>query len=240
MSTHSLNTSARVRPGSGEMFDRIANRYDLLNRVMSLGIDQRWRRQAARCLGLSARQKVLDVATGTGDLALCVAATDPSVTVVGLDPSPRMLEIAEQKALARGVGDRVQLCRGDAQALPFENDSFDAVCIGFGIRNVPDRTLALTEMLRVTRPAGRLSVLELSEPKAGGLGLLARFHVHQLVPLLGSLLSGTREYRYLQESIAAFPPAEEFRTLIESAGWTQAEAKPLTFGVAHLYRAVAR
>jgi demethylmenaquinone methyltransferase/2-methoxy-6-polyprenyl-1,4-benzoquinol methylase len=223
------------RGGSGEMFDRIADRYDLLNRLLSLGIDQGWRQQAVAALNLGATSRVLDLATGTADLAILEATSHPGCHIVGVDPSGRMLEIGRGKVQRAGLSERVMLEQGDAQALSFEAGSFDGVSIAFGIRNVPDRSKALGEMARVTRASGRVVVLELAEPRGGVLGPLARFHVHSVVPWLGGLISGSREYRYLQESIAAFPPPEEFVAVMEAAGLRVLEARPLTFGVATLY-----
>jgi len=221
--------------GSGAMFDAIAERYDLLNRLLSFGIDQRWRKLTARSLELGDTSRVLDLATGTGDLAIQVARHAPGVSVVGVDPSERMLEFGRQKMSRLGLAERVRLEVGDAQQLRFEDRSFDGVCIAFGIRNVPDRSRALAEMARVTRPGGRIAILELSEPRGNVLGALARFHVHTVVPWLGSVLSGSREYRYLQRSIAAFPPAEAFAEQMRSAGVLPLSVQPLTFGVCHLY-----
>ncbi len=223
------------REGSGAMFDGIAERYDLLNRIISLGIDQRWRKKTADALALPENGRVLDLATGTGDLALLIARREPSTTLVGLDPSEKMLAVGERKVQAAGLGSRIELVVGDAQALPFEANVFDGTCIAFGIRNVPDRSAALREMARVTRPGGRIAILELSEPRSGLMGPLARFHVHTVVPWVGSLLSGAKEYRYLQRSIAAFPPAEEFAQQMENADLRVVQVEPLTFGVAHLY-----
>lgn len=225
------------RGGSGAMFDRIAPRYDLLNRVLSLGIDQRWRRRTVRALALTGPEppRVLDVATGTGDLALLIARGRPDVRVDGLDPAPRMLDQARPKIRNAGLDGRVRLVTGDAQELPYPDATFDGVTIAFGIRNVPDRLQGLREMARVTRPGGRVAVLELSEPGGGLLGALARFHVHTLVPRIGALLSGEREYRYLQRSIAAFPPAAEFADLMREAGLDVVRVERLTFGVCHLY-----
>jgi demethylmenaquinone methyltransferase/2-methoxy-6-polyprenyl-1,4-benzoquinol methylase len=155
--------------------------------------------------------------------------------VVGLDPSQKMLEIAQAKVEKAGLGERIELVTGDAEALPFADATFDGVSIAFGIRNVPNRPKALTEMARVTKPGGRVAVLELSEPRGGVLGSLARFHVHTVVPTVGALLSGAPEYRYLQRSIAAFPPAAEFAALMSAAGLDMEPPHPLTFGVCHLY-----
>lgn len=217
------------------MFDGIAPRYDLLNRVLSLGIDQNWRRRTVDALALPERGRALDVATGTGDLALLIASRHPTVQVTGIDPSSGMLGIGQQKVEKLGQSERVELLLGQAEALPFESASFDGACIAFGIRNVPDRLQGLREMCRVVKPGGRVAILELSEPRSGLLGPLARFHVHTVVPWLGALLSGAREYRYLQQSIAAFPPPETFAGLMEEAGLTVLQVQPLTFGVCHLY-----
>jgi demethylmenaquinone methyltransferase/2-methoxy-6-polyprenyl-1,4-benzoquinol methylase len=146
-----------------------------------------------------------------------------------------MLEIARAKVEKLGLLSRVDLVTGDAESLPFADASFDGVCIAFGIRNVPDRDRALAEMARVTKPGGHVAVLELSEPKGGIMGPLARFHVHTVVPYVGALLSGAPEYRYLQRSIAAFPPAEEFANRMRRAGLEMEPPEALTFGVCHLY-----
>jgi len=229
-----------TRDGSGAMFDGIAARYDLVNRVISLGIDQSWRKKTVRALELAAGHRVLDLATGTADLAIQVAQTEPSVSVVGLDPSGKMLEVGRVKVTRGALDARVELVQGDAQALPFEANSFHSVCIAFGIRNVPDRAQALREMARVTRPGGRIAILELSEPRSGLLGALARFHIHTVVPYVGALLSGVKEYQYLQRSIAAFPPADEFAALMQSSNLNVLAVHPLTFGVCHLYVAEPR
>jgi demethylmenaquinone methyltransferase/2-methoxy-6-polyprenyl-1,4-benzoquinol methylase len=225
------------------MFDAIAARYDLMNRLLSFGIDQRWRSKTARALSLKPGARVLDLATGTADLALRVAREEAGCHVVGLDPSARMLEVGRRKVEQQKLSERIELVQGDAQSLPFEDRSFDGVCIAFGIRNVPDRPKALREMARVTRPGGRIAILELSEPDGGLLAPFARFHVHTLVPTLGALLSGAREYRYLQRSIAAFPKANDFAQVMASSGIELLALTPLTFGVCHLYvgtpRAVA-
>lgn len=224
-----------VREGSGAMFDRIADRYDLLNRIISLGIDQRWRRQTTAALEAKPGERILDLATGTADLAIMVSRTHPDAHVIGLDPSRNMLAVGKQKVAEAGLTERIELVEGDAQKLPFADSHFDRVCMAFGIRNVPDRGAALREMARVTRPGGRIAILELAEPRGGVMGGLARFHIHSVVPWVGSVLSGSREYRYLQRSIAAFPPAEEFAKLMGESGLDVLTALPLTFGVATLY-----
>jgi demethylmenaquinone methyltransferase / 2-methoxy-6-polyprenyl-1,4-benzoquinol methylase len=228
--------ASEPRGGSGEMFDAIAPRYDLLNRLLSLGIDQRWRRQLVERLELQPGCLVLDHATGTADLAILIARSGPGIRVIGVDPSSEMLRVGRVKVDAAGLTERVSLQSGQAEDLSsFADDSVDAVSMAFGIRNVPDRPRALRELARVTRPGGRIAILELSEPRNGILGPLARLHVHQIVPWVGGLLSGAREYRYLQKSIAAFPPPSEFARLMEESGMRVQSVEPLTFGACHLY-----
>jgi demethylmenaquinone methyltransferase/2-methoxy-6-polyprenyl-1,4-benzoquinol methylase len=152
-----------------------------------------------------------------------------------LDPAARMLAIGRQKARQADLADRIELLTGDAQTLPFPDASFDGVTIAFGIRNVPDRSRALREMRRVTRPGGRIAILELSEPRGGPLGAVARFHVHHLVPWVGGLLSGAPEYGYLQRSIADFPPADEFTAMMAGAGLEMVRVERLILGVCHLF-----
>lgn len=235
-----VNAEDAPRGGSGAMFDRIAARYDMLNRVLSLGVDKGWRRRTVRALGLPPDYRVLDLATGTADLAMLVARTHPHGSIVGLDPSEGMLAVGRDKIAANRMADRIELLAGDAEQLPFGDDAFDGVCMAFGIRNVPDRPKALREMARVTRGPGRVAILELSEPEGGLLGPLARFHIRTVVPRVGALLSGAREYRYLQQSIAAFPPPGQFAALMEECGLRVLSVETLTFGVCALYVAQPR
>lgn len=238
--SEAVHQTSPPNPGSGEMFDQIAARYDLLNRLMSMGIDQSWRRKTVAAMELPFGARVLDLATGTGDLALMIARLTPGARVIGTDPSSRMLEVGAEKVARSGLSDRVELQVGDAQALPYGDDSFDGCCIAFGIRNVPDRSAALAEMARVTKPQGRVAVLELGEPSVGWLSPIARFHVRKVIPRLGGILSGSREYKYLQESIAAFPPSGEFAEQMRAAGLHVLDIKPLTFGACTLFVAEPR
>ncbi|MCB9537134.1 MAG: ubiquinone/menaquinone biosynthesis methyltransferase [Myxococcales bacterium] len=215
--------------GSGAMFDRIAHRYDLLNRLMSFGLDRGWRRRLVDAMPDAGA--LLDVATGTADVALALADAHPSTTVVGLDPSAGMLGVGQSKIAERGLAHRVTLTEGDAQAMPFADATFAGCTIAFGIRNVPDRLAGLREMARVTAPGGPVALLELAEPAFAP----ARFHVHHVVPRLGAWLSGAKEYRYLQRSVAAFPPPDAFAALMRAAGLRDVEVHRMTFGAAHLY-----
>ena len=220
--------------GSGAMFDQIARRYDLMNRLISLGLDQSWRRQLVESLG-PCDGPLLDVATGTADVALAVAKAYPDRRVTGLDPSVNMLEVGRTKVQKRGWDARIELVEGDAQAMDFADDQFAGCCISFGIRNVPDRLQGLKEMARVTRPGGVVSILELGEPRRGLLAPFARFHVHTVVPTLGALLSGSKEYAYLARSIAAFPAPEDFADMMRAAGLVDVSVTPMSWDAAHLY-----
>jgi demethylmenaquinone methyltransferase/2-methoxy-6-polyprenyl-1,4-benzoquinol methylase len=215
------------------MFDGIAARYDLVNRVLSLGLDQRWRRALVRALGLAPGARVVDLATGTGDVAIAIARAIDGVRVLGIDPSAAMLREAARKIGAAGLGERIELARGDASALPVPTAAADAVAIAFGIRNVPDRRAALAEVRRVLVPGGRLAVLELTDPG----GALARLHVHRLVPRIGALFSSREPYGYLARSIAAFPPAAAFAAELADAGLEPEPPRPFGLGATHLFLA---
>jgi len=224
--THNIN-------GSGAMFDVIADRYDLLNRLTSFGRDRVWRRETAIRLGAPTR--ILDLATGTGDLAIELAQRYPDAHVTGLDPSARMLELARAKSRALALEDRITYVEGDAQELPFEDAEFDAVSMAFGIRNVPDRAAALKEMVRVASLGAKIAILELTEPRGRGVSLLARCHVHCVVPLLGALISGPQQYAYLSRSIAAFPSPQAFTAFAAESGLLLLEVRSFSFGACHLF-----
>lgn len=240
MAESATPSTSPTSDGSGAMFDRIADRYDQLNRVISMGMDHGWRRKLVESTIVDGvpPARILDLATGTADTALALAKRFPAVEVVGVDPSEGMLEVGRTKVADKELSERIELRVGDAQDLPLESDSFDAAVISFGIRNVPDRLKGLTEMVRVTKPGRPVCVLELGEPRRGLMAPMARLYVHQVVPRLGAWLSSAPEYRYLQESIAAFPPPEEFSALMEQAGLTQVQVLPLNFGTVHLYTGI--
>ena len=237
--TQSQPSHATPRGGSGAMFDKIAGRYDAVNRVLSLGLDKGWRKRAAKALGTEdvGGPRILDVATGTGDLALEILRRDPRARVVGLDPSKGMLSVLGTKAERRHakIGNRLQFSIGTAEEIPHPNHSFDGVTIAFGLRNVADRELALGEMLRVLRPGRRLVILEFTNPDGGPLASIARFHIQHVVPKIGAVLSGAREYKYLRDSIDQFPSAPELVSQIREAGADRVWNTPMAMGAVHLF-----
>ncbi len=226
-----------ARPGSGAMFDGIARRYDVLNRLMSFGLDRRWRRRAVVACGLVAGGKALDLATGTADVALEILRQQPESHVVGFDPSAQMLAVGERKVAAAGLAGHITLQQGKAETLPFASDSFDAAIIAWGIRNVADRPAALREMARVVRPDGRVVILESTEPRSGLLAPGARFYLHHVVPRVGAWLSREKAYRYLQTSIEAFPSPLDFSRVMADAGLEVLSIRLQTFGVCTIFEA---
>jgi demethylmenaquinone methyltransferase / 2-methoxy-6-polyprenyl-1,4-benzoquinol methylase len=224
--------SAEVR----EMFASIARRYDTANEVLSLGIHKGWRRAAVHLSGAAPGERVLDCATGTGDLALeFKRAVGPAGEVIGTDFCAEMLESAPAKAAKAGLA--VKFAVADALALPYADSQFDVASIAFGIRNVDDPLLCLREMARVVKPGGCVVVLEFGQPR-GPFGALFRAYSRGVMPVVGGLLTGNRAaYEYLPRTAAAFPAGEKFLGLMrESNAFTATEAHPLTFGTAYVYR----
>jgi demethylmenaquinone methyltransferase/2-methoxy-6-polyprenyl-1,4-benzoquinol methylase len=210
------------------MFGRIARRYDLANHVLSCGADFLWRRRAAKIVATWQPRDVLDLATGSGDLALTIQRRVPDAKIIAADFSPEMLAVAR----AKGVSNTVL---ADALQLPFENGSFDSVTVAFGLRNMVDWDRALGEMSRVLRDGGHLLVLDFSIP-AGVLRPFYRFYLHRCLPLLASIVTGQKAaYDYLGGSIEKFPSGEPMLELIEKNGFTMASAEPLTGGIATIY-----
>lgn len=219
------------------MFDAIAGRYDTLNRLLSVGFDRRWRRRAIRTLGLKGGERVLDVCTGTADLAIeAVTASPAAATVTGLDFSGEMLRLGLAKIGRAGLADRVRLVRGDATRLPLPDASFDAVTIAFGIRNVVDPMAACREFHRVLRPGGQLAILEFGFPRVPGIKTLYTWYFRYLLPAVGRLVSRHGEaYSYLPASVAQFPSPEAFVANLEGVGFESVRYDSLTLGVVYLY-----
>jgi demethylmenaquinone methyltransferase/2-methoxy-6-polyprenyl-1,4-benzoquinol methylase len=226
------NKGERIR----EMFDTIAPRYDFLNRLLSLGIDQHWRRFAVRQIRYTPSGKILDVATGTGDVALAIAAATPStVTICGVDFSPQMVALGSEKVKASPYADRITLHVAPCEAIPFDDETFEAATIAFGIRNVVDRLIGLKEMGRVLKPGGRIVILEFSNPRSKLFKALYNFYFLRVLPVVGGLFSTFSAYKYLPDSVLEFPPQEEFKRTMEEAGFRNVVHHDLTFGIATVY-----
>ncbi len=221
-----------------EMFDAIAPAYDFMNRAMTFGIDKLWRRSAVRLLSDRTHDDILDIATGTGDLAIRLARTLDPVTVVGVDLSEEMIEIGRRKVAAEGLDEIVTLGPGDCMQLPFPDSSFDAVTCAYGVRNFADIEAGYREMYRVLRPGGTVVILELSTPRSGIVRPFYNLYTRHVIPAVGRMVSkDVRAYSYLPESIAAVPQGERMCALLSGAGFTSPRAIPLTLGTCTIYTA---
>jgi demethylmenaquinone methyltransferase/2-methoxy-6-polyprenyl-1,4-benzoquinol methylase len=221
------------------MFDAIAGRYDLLNHLLSAGIDARWRTRAIASLALTGRERVLDLCTGTGDLAIAARRARPSAgMVVGIDFASAMLRVGRDKLERAGPADRIALVRGDATRIPAGTATFDAVTIAFGIRNVQDVGAACAEIHRVLKPGGRLAILEFAVPTAPGISAVYLWYLRHVLPRVGRLISRhDAAYGYLPASIDAFTAPEAFVTILRQAGFVDIVPVSLTFGSVVLYTA---
>ena len=219
------------------MFDRVAPRYDFLNRVLSLRRDAGWRRRAVELARLGPNERALDIGTGTGDLAFdLLASSDPTARVAGVDLSERMLALARGRAEARGLGPRYETVHADGQRLPYPDASVDRVLASFAVRNFGDVAAGLREMRRVLRPGGRAVILELSTPPNPLARAIYRVYFDGLVPIIATLLGGDPDaYRYLPRSVAAFPAPERFAVLLRDAGFARVRFERLTFGAATVH-----
>lgn len=222
---------------SWKMFNTIAGRYDFLNRLLSLGQDVRWRRALKQFLTDFDKQAILDLATGTADVLIVLAKDNPKIhRGYGVDPAVKMLEIGRQKIQAQHLEDRLMLQQGDAQALPFLDETFDCVTISFGIRNIPDLRLALLEMYRVTKKGGRVLILEFSKPENPLLKAGHWLYLQTVVPLVGFLFSGNfKAYTYLNQTIQTFPYGDRFCKILKQMGFVDIEPHPLMGGAATIY-----
>lgn len=221
------------------MFDAIAGNYDLLNRLLSAGIDQRWRKKAIRSLRLSGRERVLDLCTGTADLAIAALDAAPGAArVVGVDFAGEMLRVGLQKSRTRDLSRRLTLVRGDAANIPAASGSMNAVTVAFGIRNVQNTQQACNEIFRVLAPGGRVAVLEFAIPTTPGVRAAYLWYFNQVLPRIGKLISKhNAAYGYLPASVGAFATPDEFVTILRQSGFADIKAVPLTFGIVYLYTA---
>ena len=220
------------------MFDAIAARYDFLNHFLSAGLDRRWRARAIAELQLAANARVLDLCTGTADLAIEAATAGPPINVLGIDFAGVMLQHALQKLRARRLDRVITLVRGDATRIPVRDRWADAATIGFGIRNVAQPDAALRELARVLKPGGRLAILEFGEPRIPGIRGMYNVYFRVVLPKLGRAVSKHETaYSYLPASVGTFPPPQAFAATISSHGFADVKAVPLTFGIVYLYTA---
>ena len=220
------------------MFDKIAPYYDLLNHLLSFNIDQHWRRRTTRIVPPVGTAPILDLCTGTGDLALAYdRAAGGKVPIVGADFSREMLVRAEAKIQRRRAGDRIRFVEADAQILPFPDDRFQIATVAFGLRNVTDTDRCLAEMIRVTQPGGKVVILEFSKPKGSIFGKLYRCYFRYLLPLIGQVISRSKDkaYRYLPASVQEFEDGPALVQRLERHGLTNVRCHPFTFGIATLY-----
>lgn len=219
------------------MFNAISERYDFLNRVLSLGIDVQWRRRVLKRLRPHAPQRILDVATGTGDLAIGLLQLNPN-EVVGLDLSAGMLAQADHKIKRKRLSHKIQLIEGDSEHMPFAQGAFDAVTVAFGVRNFEHLEQGLLEMGRVLKSGGQVAILEFSRSKVPLVAPLFKLYFHHILPALGRLVSrDASAYTYLPASVEAFPEGQEFLQILEKTGFSRARQERLTFGICTLYTA---
>jgi demethylmenaquinone methyltransferase/2-methoxy-6-polyprenyl-1,4-benzoquinol methylase len=218
------------------MFDSISWRYDLLNHLLSVGVDLYWRRRAMRELKAFKPKLILDVATGTGDLAIqAIKSLDPE-KVIGVDISTGMMDIGRKKIERKGLGKKIELRRGDSENLPFEENKFDAVIVAFGVRNFENLEKGLAEMLRVLKPGGKMVVLEFSKPDKFPFREFYGLYFRFVVPVVGRMVSKDKSaYDYLPESIHAFPRGKAFIEILDRLGYKNTACKPLTFGISSIY-----
>lgn len=219
-----------------DMFDSIAPAYDLMNRLMSFGLHRRWLRKAVAMATAAGPSSVLDVATGTADVAIALAKSGKGVKVTGVDLSSRMIEVGRQKVAEEGLNDSVSLCEGDCMSLSFDDMTFDGVTVAYGVRNFEHLFEGYAEMLRVLKPGGTVTVIELSVPRSRLVRPFYKLYTGCVIPLIGRMISrDVRAYSYLPESIAAVPQGEEMRSLMERAGFVDVTVRPLTLGTCTIY-----
>ncbi len=230
------NTDQTKKEEVREMFDRIAPRYDLLNHTLSMNIDRIWRRHVVREVRRAAPRRILDVATGTGDLAIEMARRIDGVQVLAVDLSEQMLSVARRKVEARGLDGRIVLDRGDAEHLTAGDASVDVATVAFGVRNFGDLEAGLRELFRVVRPGGRVVILEFSTPRNRIFRSLYEFYSYRILPRIGGMVSHDRQaYAYLPASVGEFPAPDRFLAMMEAAGFRRCRARSQSFGIAQIY-----
>lgn len=229
------NEATSKKEEVAEMFDNISKRYDFLNHFLSLGIDKIWRRKAIKKLRDLKPKRILDIATGTGDFAIAALKLNPK-EVIGVDISQGMLNVGIDKMKRKGVDSVITMKLGDSEELPFEDGYFDALTVGFGVRNYENLEKGLKDMLRVLRPGGMAVILEFSKPKKFPMKQAFGFYSKRIIPFFGKRISkDERAYAYLPESVAAFPEGKEFTDILEKIGYTKVSAQTVSGGIATIY-----
>ncbi|WP_405023542.1 bifunctional demethylmenaquinone methyltransferase/2-methoxy-6-polyprenyl-1,4-benzoquinol methylase UbiE [Mangrovimonas cancribranchiae] len=219
-----------------KMFDNISGGYDSLNRVISFGIDIKWRKRVVAMIEQTNPESILDIATGTGDLAINLAQTNAK-KIVGLDISQGMLDIGKQKVAEKKLNKTIEMVLGDSENLPFENNTFDAITVAFGVRNFEDLEKGLSEILRVLKPGGTFVILETSIPTKTPFKQGYNIYTKHIMPLIGKLFSKDKSaYKYLSDSASAFPYGEALNNILRKIGFIQVEDFPQTLGVATIYK----
>lgn len=221
------------------MFDRISPKYDRLNHLLSLNIDKIWRRKTAKVVSKSYPKTILDLATGTADLAIELAKNNPQAQIIGVDFSEKMLEIGKAKIAKQGLENQIELRWGDAATLPFEDNTFDTVTVAFGVRNFENLEQGLSEICRVLKPNGQVVILEFSMPEKFPIKQAYQLYFSHILPKIGKRISRDAiAYSYLPSSVEAFPKPTDFVLVLASHGFRNVTAIPLTFGIATLYSAI--
>lgn len=230
------NESATKKEQVATMFNNISKTYDFLNHFMSLGIDIIWRKKAIGELKKDNPQHILDVATGTGDFAFESLKILNPRKIIGVDISQGMLEIAREKIAKRGLSEKFEVRLGDSEGLLFEDNSFDAVTVAYGVRNFENLEKGISDMLRVLKPGGKVVILEFSKPKAFPVKQLYNFYFQSITPTIGKIFSKDNSaYKYLPESVAAFPDGENFTALMKRVGYKNTKNRALAFGICSIY-----
>jgi demethylmenaquinone methyltransferase/2-methoxy-6-polyprenyl-1,4-benzoquinol methylase len=218
------------------MFDRISPKYDALNHLLSLNIDKVWRRKTAKAVAKSQPKTILDLATGTADLAIALAKCNPQAHIIGMDISEKMLEIGKEKVSKKGLANQIELRLGDAATLPFESNTFDAITVAFGVRNFENLERGLSEIHRILKPNGQAVILEFSMPERFPIKQLYTLYFKHLLPAIGKAVSKDgNAYSYLPLSVEQFPKPKVFLRMLAEKGLENVMAKPLSFGIASLY-----
>lgn len=219
-----------------QMFDKIAFRYDFMNHFLSAGIDVRWRKKAIKQLKDIAPQRLLDVATGTGDLAILASKMLKPQKIIGIDISGKMLEIGRQKVEKLGLQQHIELLKGDSETINYDDNTFDAVTVAFGVRNFQDLEKGLGEMHRVLKTGGKLVILEFSQPKTPLIKQFYKFYLNHVAPRLGRMISKNKSaYQYLNDSVQKFPEGENFVNILKRLGYKKASCKKLSLGISSIY-----